>query len=279
MKIIETGLPTSLGEIINIKWHLDIIKNQYDQIKLSFDKTLFNMCLHTEADDWPTKKILWDKYLDDIGRLFFSEPPYVLTNIPYRLRNFDNMIRDYSLQPIKVNMGHILCSGKSLDIGEEYIVITTKARDLFKKIFLPLSTQLWSVLSKLSKKYKIVILGERHVEMRKEYGSDTVFGIYEQIIANLPNERILDLTVPALGETVADLKDIRQDCLIMKEAKFVVTVGIGGNFCLSTSVANMAIGYRHDNLAVANKVFGQEYSNAIITKDWNYFIKVLERYL
>ena len=117
--------------------------------------------------------------------------------------------------------------------------------------------------------------------MRKEYVNiqNEVFGIYEQIITNLPNDRIVDLTVPALGETVSDLKQIQQDCLIMNEAKFVITLGVGGNSCMAHSTAKMSIGYREDNLPFGNIVFGREYPNLIVSKDWKYFISVLERYL
>jgi hypothetical protein len=132
----------------------------------------------------------------------------------------------------------------------------------------------------------VVILGERKVEMRKEYeenhyfGKEPLpFGIYHDLISNIPRECIIDYTVPALGETVSDLSKVQQDCLIMKEAKFVVTLGIGGNTTLSTSVANMAIGYRADNVPLANRIFEKEYSNAVVTKDWNKFIQTLGKYL
>ena len=102
----------------------------------------------------------------------------------------------------------------------------------------------------------------------------------DQIIANLPNDRILDLSVPALGETVADLKDIRQDCLIMRDAKFVLSIGCGGNTCMSTSTANMSIGFTGDNLEFANILYNNRaYQNCIMTKDWNLFIRTLENYI
>jgi len=118
--------------------------------------------------------------------------------------------------------------------------------------------------------------------MRKEYDvhQGSIFGIYEQIIANLPPDRVLNLTVPALGETVADLSAIQQDCLIMKEAKFVITIGVGGNFCLAGSTASMLIGFRADTLHFTDLIFqNREYPNAIVTKNWSHFISVLERYL
>ena len=281
MKILQLSIPTSLGEIINIKYHLDFIKNNYDQISISFNTSLWKDCLHTEASDWNHKEKLWIKLLNDIGNLFFSEKPYILDmgkNYPFS--DMGVLAHKLKLEPKKAEMANFLCAGNSLNLDEKYIVITTKVRQLPKNIFYPKSVQLWGTLKKLSQKYKIVILGEKLVEMRKEYNSisDSVFGLYEQIISNIPNNRILDLTVPALGETVSDLVAIRQDCLIMKEAEFVITLGVGGNFCMATSVANMTIGFRADNLEFTDAIYNKDYHNAIITKNWNYFIQSLEKY-
>lgn len=284
MRILDHGgLPTSLGEIINIKYHLDLVKNQYDKIILSFHKQLWSEGLHTEAPDWEEKRKLWDKYLLDIGKLFFSEPPYVLLNVSTKWGgDAGDLIRKLKLTPQKATMPHLLCKGASLNLGEEYIVITTKIRYLDKKIFYPHSISLWQTLNELSKKYKIVILGERVVEMRKEYLSsqNSIFCIYDQIISNLPQERLVDLTVPALGETVSDLKQIQQDCLIMNEAKFVVNLGIGGNSCMSLASAKMTIGFRFDNIWLSDFLYhNKEYPDAIVTKDWDHFIKTLKGYL
>lgn len=276
------GIPTSLGEIINIKYHLDTIKNNYDVIKLSFHKALWSWALHTEAPDWAQKKAGWDSLLNELGQLFFSEKPYVLLeSSPKFGGDIGVLCTQLRITPQKAEMAHLLCKGNPLNLGEPYIVLTTKVRQLSRRNFIPLSIKLWQTLQKLSKKYKIVVLGERTVEMRKEYGAypDGVFGLYEEIIANLPQDRIMDLTLPALGETVSTLAQIQQDCLIMRDAKFVVTIGVGGNFCMATSVANMVIGYRDDNLDFTNRIFNREYPNAIITKNWGYFISKLESYL
>lgn len=283
MRILDIGgIPTSLGEIMNIKYHLDLVKDQYDEIKLSFHRELWEGCLHTEASDWEQKRTLWNKYLNDIGQLFFSEPPYIVEEKSNHYGGYiDLILNKINVLPHKTELAYLLCKGVTLNLDSEYIVITTKVRHVDKKILLPMINELWSVLQNLSKKYKIVILGERIVEMRKEYNMDPngIYGIYEDIISNLPKDRIVDLTVPALGETVSDFSQIQQDCLIMKEAKFVITIGVGGNFCMATSVADMTIGFRADSLAYTDKIFYKEYPNAIITKNWAHFINTLNRYI
>ena len=91
-----------------------------------------------------------------------------------------------------------------------------------------------------------------------EIGKNDVYSIYDSIIANVPADRIIDLSVPALGISSPKLSNIQQDCLIMSQAKFVVTLGVGGSFCMATSVAS-TIGFRLDDDSIANVVFGNCY--------------------
>jgi hypothetical protein len=278
--ILSSNIPTSLGDLITLKGHLEPIKMRYDQINLTFHTALWDGALRTDSPDWKENKILWQKYLKDIGDLFFSQPPYRLNMGQYPFRYTEQIIREFNLPPAKPDLAQALCKGQSLNLGEEYIVITTKVRDVIRRHFLPQSIQMWKMLKTLSKKYKIVILGEKVVEMRKEYDpmKDRIFGIYEDIIANIPNDRIVDLSVPALGNTVSDLSQIQQDCLIMREAKLVITLGNGGNFCMSTAVSNMTVSYRIDSMWCTDRVFDREFPTVITTKNWNYFMQVLGRY-
>lgn len=180
MSIISCNIPTSLGDLITIKAHLDSVKHNYSQINLTFHTALWNGALHTNVPEWQQNKILWEKYLKDIGQLFFSESPYKLNAGQYPFRVTEQLIKDFNLPATKPELGHLLCRGRSLNLEGEYIVITTKVRDVIKKNFMPESIKLWKVLKDLSNKYKIVILGEREVEMRKEYDplKDRIFGIY-----------------------------------------------------------------------------------------------------
>jgi hypothetical protein len=268
------GIPTALGEIINYKYHLDTVKHKYTQITLSFHKQLLKD--HLTLD--PQQEKLQYKYLNDIGQLFFSEPPYKLEKISNKyLGDTNYLLRTINVQPQKADLRQYLCKGQLLEIGP-YIVITTKVRELDKNIFFKLSTQLWEALRHVSNKYKIVILGEKEVEMRKEYhswSSKFIYCLYEQIITNLPSEQLVDLTVPALGNTVSDLSKIQQDCLIMNQAIATISIGIGGNCGLSTASSNLAIGFRNDNNNLAELIYSSEDSRVHITKNWNYFIKMI----
>jgi hypothetical protein len=282
MRILNLGgIPTSMGESINLKFHLDLIKNQYDRISLGYYKQLLDSGLHTDTADWPERKLLWDTFLHDLGHLFFGEPPYVLDPSPAHWGgdSYDILVGKLGIRPHKINLTGLLCKGTPLNLGEEYIVITTKCRQVNKNNFYQHSIKFWRILNELSQKYKIVVVGERDVQIRKEYDPSMVFGIYEHIIIHVPKERLVDLTIPALGETVSSLSQVQQDCLIMNGAKFVITIGLGGNSCMAHSCSKMAIGYRADNLPYANILFVRDYPDMIVTKDWRRFLSLLQGYL
>lgn len=280
MKVLNIGgIATSLGETIYTKHNLDLIKHNYDRIDIGFYIPLLDQLNNTE--NWSNNKQLWHKYLNDIGNLFFGEKPYNFNlNSAFYGGNAEMILKKIRISPSKPELSHLLCKGEPLNIGD-YIVITTKVRNNNKYIFYPKSIEMWKILRKISEKYKIVILGERKVEMRQEYNNDKneIYGIYDDIICNLPKDKLIDLTIPSLGETVSDFSKIQQDCLIMHQAKFVLLIGIGGNFCMSTAVANMSIGYRNDNSEVGDIIYTKEYSNAIITKNWDRFIQAISSYI
>jgi hypothetical protein len=277
---LQLSLPTSLGEIIYLRSHLDQLKHKYKKIDITFmGKKLWDHTLYTGNPEWPQKEKKLNDMLNDLGNLLFSEAPFSFKmNQEYPFSG-DIIIfcQKYNLDLIKPNLSNILCAGKPLQIGE-YVVITTKIREIDNAIFTKLAPQLWNVLSKIAKKYTIVVLGEKKVERRKEYDipslKNKIYGIYNEIISCLPNNNFLDLTVDALGETVNTLKDIRQDCLIMNQAKAVITLGIGGNCSLASACANNHIGFRDDKRSTLNILFGKPESK--VFSSWEPFIKTLE---
>lgn len=277
MKTFRGGIALGLGDLIVIKTQFDAIKTEYSEIELSFNKNLYQHSLHTNDAGWVHRRQLWDKYLDDISKLFFSEPPYKISQMAYPYWSTDQILDRLQMTPRKPELAHLLAKGTSLQLDAPYLVLHTKCRHVNKHILFPNSIHLWRMLKQLSQKYYIVILGEKIVEMRKEYEGikHEVFSMYEHMIVNLPPDRVIDLTVPALGETVSDITQIQRDCLIMKEAVASITFGIGGNFCLSTAVSNLAIGFRTEHYWITDAVFNQEYPNAFITHDWNKFMQKL----
>lgn len=268
MKTLSANIPTSLGDIINLKAHLDSVKHEYEQINLTYHKQLWRDCLHLNAEQEQD----WHNYTDELSKLFFSEKPYATNNGQYKFYCTDNLIGELQIPVIKPKLAHLLCKGDPLNIGE-YIVVTTKVRGVKQLSFMP---RLALILQALAKsKSKIVVLGEREVEMRTEYNDlavqGTIFGIYPQIISGFPQEQVIDLTIPALGNSQSTLKQIQQDCLIMNKAKAVIAIGHGGNVGMAMASESNVIGYREQS-----NWFGEQlFANTNVTKDWNQFINKL----
>lgn len=271
MTIFKATIPIGLGDLIYTKAMFDNIKHLYSEIHLNIYRDIISFYGIDSS---------YNKFIDEIGSLFFNESPYILTseNIPFY--GLATMCRDSGVTPIKPGLKHLLCKGIPIDINEEYIAIVTKVRYMTREHFNEKKGELFDLLRQLSQKYKIVILGEREVQLNAGYVefSNGIYSIYPDIIQNISADRLVDLSVPALGITAPNLSNIQQDCLTMSRAKFVITIGVGGGFCMATAVAN-TIGYRIDQDPIADVVFNQEYPDAVVTKDWPYFLSKLRLYL
>lgn len=271
MKKVSTSICLGLGDNIIARIIFDTVKHQYNEIRISHDQSVIN---HYKRGD--AKYI---QFLNDIGNLLFTEPPYFLDHNKYPPIHTLNTIKNFS--PIaKPNLQHLLCKGTPLEINEEYIVITTKIRMIPKNQFLPLSIKLWKALNTLSNKYKIVIMGEKELNESAAYIGDLsenlVYSIYEQIIANVPEDCIIDLTVPSLGLIAPQLNKIQQDGLIMKNAKFVIALGNGGNLWHAVATGNKIIAYRDDPDNAADAILNPNFTHVKMHKNWLEFIKELE---
>ncbi|HEY5267660.1 MAG TPA: hypothetical protein VII94_00820 [Candidatus Saccharimonadales bacterium] len=273
MKKLDLTLALGIGDNLVVRTYFNTIKHNYEQINITHSKPILQIFRDNDRE--------YAKFVTEMGNLLFTQPPYRYNgwsnNYPV---NVSQIVKDLKIIPIKPDLDHLLCVGTSLNLKEEYIVVTTKARCFNRSKFYPLSVHLWGALKKLSEKYKIVILGEREVEKSKEYtmgiNRDYVFGIYDQLITNIPADRIIDLSVPALGISVPEFSKIKQDCLIMKNAKAVVTLGIGGNLWLSAISSNMTIGYRDDaGDQVMDTITNPSFPSMFLTKNFPEFIKKL----
>jgi hypothetical protein len=272
LKQISTSICAGLGDNIIARMIFDTVKHQYSQIKISHDKSIIRV--------WKENNHEHILFLKDIGNLLFSEIPFHYDSNQYPpIQTFDT-IKKFS-PIIKPNFQHLLCRGTPLDTQEEYICITTKIRLIPKQKFLPVSIQLWSVLTQLANRYKIVIMGERNIEefsiYRRSMSENITYSIYDQIISNVPANRIIDLTVPSLGVIAPKLSNVQQDGLILQRAKFAICFGNGGNLWHAVAAANKVIAYRDDDRdCIADALLNPNFSHVKMFKNWNEFIDELK---
>jgi hypothetical protein len=240
MRELSLKLPTSIGEAFAFRRLLPQMKQLYERINISFGgMELWRDALYTNKTDWPEKEIGWKNQCRDLGNLLFSDDFFHFhENVDFKF-SYDivSFMGRYKLDPSnKERISHLLCQGTSLPDKREYLVLTTKVRNLSKRIYDLHCQNIFQILSQ--KKYLIVLLGEREIEMRKEYAQfgDKIFCLYPDIKKFLKTAGdILDLTLPSLGESVSSLKQIQQDCLLMNEAKAVISIGQGGNVAMANS--------------------------------------------
>jgi len=164
---------------------------------------------------------------------------------------FDPMPREYpkktwadfwndGLRPQYLDLSSSLCSGESLECGP-YVCLHTKVRGF---PYSEIREQYLRVLEDSLKKYKLVLIGEREIELNDEYKMPEVkvSSIYEDL-KGLGN--VMDFTIPKLGLTPPTIGQVRQDCKYMNEAKANIVIGVAGNLSLSGCVGKKTINICH----------------------------------
>lgn len=275
MKILEANIPVGIGDLIYIKSQLDLAKDNFDQINITFD----DWVLSTYRED----KYQYIDFLNQFSKLLFNDPFYKLNKGIFKFKTQMDIYQEYNLPPVIPNLKNILPLDKKNDFNYKYIVINTKCRYLNIANYAEIYDEFWIIVKLIAKKYKIIVLGERVVEETKEYkihGKDNVYSIYSDVLKNIPHDCLIDLTVPKLGITTPNLNKIRYDASIMRDAEFVINLGLGGSFCIASSVANL-ICYRFDNDLVADFLFGdyRAHNSSLITKNKKIFLEELKRHV
>ena len=155
MSILEATIPIGLGDLIYLKAMFDAAKSNFQQIKIAYHRELITVFKSNNSE--------YNTLLDDFGKLFFSESPYLLTENCGPFRGVMRISTDYRIPLRKPELGYLLCKGTPLNLDEPYIVLTTKVRYLSRTNFNEKAAEFWDIIKQLSKKYKFIVLGERVV--------------------------------------------------------------------------------------------------------------------
>jgi hypothetical protein len=269
MKRLAMDINVGIGDHLILRIFMDGVKHQYDQIAITHSRP--GMAFWHNNDQ---KR--WDFNLQ-LGKLLFSEPPYVLVpNANFPFYPVHRIIQELNNKPVKPNLD-CLCVGKSLEISP-YVVLTTKQRQIPREMFEQMKEKLTPALQTVASKYMVVISGEREVQRTREYeanvNKDLVYGLYDYYMEILPKDKVLDLSIPALGVTCSEMPQLQQDCLIMKEARAVITFGVGGNLWIAACVANNTIGFRGDPDPIIDMIH-TGFPGLFLSRDINQFIAQL----
>ena len=246
MNVLKRKLCLGIGDILYSKAMLDSVKNEYDEIHVSPDWAIY--------DEYCSER--GQPYMDFIRFLFgrlFSDKPYILSNE----QSFETIsaLHTGNFKLVKPDIRKYFTKERVFNFP--YVVVTTKVRGTPKYLFKNLEELFVETLTNLSKKYNIVLLGERLVGMNKEYkihGSNIIYSIYDSV-RYLPN--VLDLTAYSeLGITSPTQIDFCRDLNTMAHSVATIAIGCGGNFCLASAIANtIAYSVHGDGELVLNALY------------------------
>jgi hypothetical protein len=237
---LEVMLNCGIGDVILTRNILDSVKHQYNKINITPSNQIINQYRNGDKN--------FKDFIYSFMKIMFNCKPYsVKLNQKYpRFSCMDNIyqnipVSDESKYSIKTYSKE-LCVGEPLQISD-YIVISTKVRGapLLNDFNIFYKKQFLDALLRLCDKYKIVILGEREVLDNVEYrniGPQRIYCIYNDLMQVLLNTgHVIDMTISGNEASMPSLKKIQQDCLIMNNAKNVISLGFGGNFILTLASA------------------------------------------
>lgn len=237
---LDVMLNCGIGDVILTRNILDGVKHQYDKINITPNNRIIDQYKNGDKN--------FKNFIYSFMKIMFSDKPYsVKQNQAYpRFSCMDNIyqniiISDESKYSIKTYSKE-LCVGEPLQISD-YIVISTKVRGapLLNDFNIFYRKQYLDALLRLCDKYKIVILGERDVLDNVEYrsiGPQRIYCIYNDLMQVLLNTgQVIDMTISGNEASIPTLKKLQQDCLIMNNAKNVISLGFGGNFILTLASA------------------------------------------
>jgi len=276
-----------IGDIIYTKTILDQLSPRYDEI---------HVCTRNEAYECrkPAQDIIseWDRYISTEGienykhfvrKLFewiFDESYYRISfNSEYPHKDIKKLCNEHDIRPVKPNLKRYLWD-LAPRIQDDYVVIQTKSR-LFNHADLYITgNRIWESISRLSNRYKIVVMGERAIEPNHEYITylpNMTCSMYDEIVDHIPKENIIDLTVPALGITSPDFDKFRYDCHVINKAKACLSFGFGGGFCIALAFGKTLCYKNYDNEETSFLFPKDNIEDSLVTGNQDTFIDALER--
>ena len=261
-----------IGDHIFAKALLDAHKSEFGQIYLSYNSDWAKMGVS------PKRKY----FVMDMMNLFFNEPPYIITeDQSYPKRTVHTFMLQDHLMPVFPHLEQYLCRGEAPQIDREFIILTTKVRSndggsfSMRNVFNKISSSFLSIMNELSKKYQIILMGE------KTWNIDNLrhsFSLYKEFVQGIKNRD--DRTLPFGTINDMSLSRIQQDCTLMNKAKAIIVFGHGGNFCMAAAVGNVLC-LKNDGgkiKPVENYLYGETYDKEgkFITQDYKKFIGKLD---
>jgi len=128
----------------------------------------------------------------------------------------------------------------------KYIIIHTKLRFGFndsKSFILNIKTKLKKFFSNFKSEYKILVLGERKIDVNSATKAlPTITTIYDECLLLNNNNDVIDLTEDKMYNT-PEMSRFEKDLGLIHNAEFNIGIGHGGQFCFNLFFSKKSIYY------------------------------------
>jgi hypothetical protein len=157
----------------------------------------------------------------------FSNTLDIDQRLPY------NEITDFNLR---------LDNTENITTDKEYIIFHTKCRHSKEEDYTTLKQKIKLFCTNNKCNYKIIIMGERVMPYTEEVEMHGITTVYNELIELKDVNEVEDITIENIYSSL-DYENYKKDIEIIKNAKYNICFGLGGQFCSSVCFGKSTIVY------------------------------------
>ena len=155
----------------------------------------------------------------------FSENYDILKDIPYPfIKNFHLNIKTEN------------------NINSEYIIFHTKLRHLKNEHYDLIKKNVGMFCEMYKCRYNIIIMGERKFPSTEESDEHGITTIYDELIKLKNNNHVYDKSIENIYSNL-NYENYKHDVMLIKNAKYNICFGLGGQLCTSTVFGKSTLFY------------------------------------
>lgn len=214
----------------NIEIDTIYIKQKIVETYRSHPKEYMEFINYLFSKLFPTAKLFT---VNEFNMIEFSKSSE--TSTPDKL--FTKIQNTYLFNTIKFNMIYNIQY-------TNYIIFHTKLRLTQYGYSLFNENMLYIFFSHFQTTKQIILIGEQEIDDNLEnkiHGIKSIYGLLK-LLHN--NNNVIDLTKPTIHNSNS-IDDFERDAQLINGAKCNISLGIGGNFVLSSAFAKLTIGFAH----------------------------------
>jgi hypothetical protein len=125
---------------------------------------------------------------------------------------------------------------------KEYIIFHTKCRHTNEENYDTLKQKIKLFCKNNKCNYKIIIMGERVMPYTEEVGQHGITTVYNELIELKDVNEVEDITIENIYSNI-NYENYKKDVEIIKNAKYNICFGIGGQFCSCVCFGKSTIVY------------------------------------